>query len=203
MSRHSKQNTAVFSQKRADICSKMSRHIKQKAAESPFSRPQASFFSPKRTKKSTKAKRRKETPLPETTTKSNEKRSTEKHFPEKAQPSDNRTALRFIFLRFSLPPPHPAANSAFSSGRNSILSECQSLQKKEEKRLHASPESSWLNTQPFQLQSLCRAATDRQTTAYNYETILFINFQNDLSGKNGCGIKLKTIFVRLQPTRKA
>lgn len=124
-------------------------------------------------------------------------------FRKKAQPSDNRTALRFIFLRFSLPPPHPAANSAFSSGGNSILSECQSLQKKEEKRLHASPESSWLNTQPFQSQSLCRAATDRQTTAYNYETILFINFQNDLSGKNGCGIKLKTIFVRLQPTRKA
>lgn len=83
MSRHSKQNTAVFSQKRADICSKMSRHIKQKAAESPFSRPQAAFFSPERPKKSTKAKRRKETPLPETTTKSNEKRSTEKHFPEK------------------------------------------------------------------------------------------------------------------------
>lgn len=124
-------------------------------------------------------------------------------FRKEAQPSDNRTALRFIFLRFSLPPPHPAANSAFSSGGNSILSECQSLQKKEEKRLHASPESSWLNTQPFQLQSLCRTATDRQTTAYNYETILFINFQNDLSGKNGCGIKLKTIFVRLQPTRKA
>ena len=83
MSRHSKQNTAVFSQKRADICSKMSRHAQQKAAESPFSRPQTAFFSPERPKKSTKAKRRKETPLPETTTKSNEKRSTEKHFPEK------------------------------------------------------------------------------------------------------------------------
>lgn len=80
MSRHSKQNTAVFSQKRADICSKMSRHIKQKAAESPFSRPQAAFFSPERPKKSTKAKRRKETPLPETTTKSNEKTQHRKTF---------------------------------------------------------------------------------------------------------------------------
>lgn len=144
MSRHSKQNTAVFSQKRADICSKMSRHIKQKAAESPFSRPQAAFFSPKRTKKSTKAKRRKETPLPETTTKSNEKRSTEKHFPEKgttvrqpdriaihlpaffpASPTSGRKQRILIrrkqhFVRMSIPPKERRKTPARQSGEQLV-----------------------------------------------------------------------------------
>ena len=144
MSRHSKQNTAVFSQKRADICNKMSRHIKQKAAESPFSRPQAAFFSPERPKKSAKTKRRKETPLPETTTKSNEKRGTEKHLPEKgttvrqpdriaihlpaffpASPTSGRKQRILIrrkqhFVRMSIPPKERRKTPARQSGEQLV-----------------------------------------------------------------------------------